>query len=249
VRLALSSQRDRVALIAALLAPLCVSAILVPFRSSFPNTDAALVLVVVIVAVAANGQRLSGLVAAASAAVWFDFFLTRPYEHFSIAHRADIETTLLLLLVGAAVTEIAVRRRRDRAIALTDEAYLAAIGQTADLVAAREPARAVIDQVTVHLLALLDLRGCRFERFSFGGLPRLEADGQLHLEGRVWDVDRDGMPARSIEVLAGNRSGTYGRFVLEPTPGAVVSLAARQVAGILVAQVASALASEARLAS
>jgi hypothetical protein len=244
-----SSQRDRLALVAALLAPLCVSAVLVPFRSSFPNTDAALVLVVVIVAVAANGHRLAGLLAAVSAAVWFDFFLTRPYEHFSIAHRADIETTVLLLLVGAAVTEIAVRGRRHRALALTDEAYLAAIRHTTDLVAAREPARMVIEQVTVQLLSLLDLRGCRFERFSFGGLPRLEPDGRLHLDGRVWDVDRDGMPDLSIEVLASNQTGTYGRFVLEPTPGSEVPLAARQVAGILVAQVASALASEARLAS
>jgi K+-sensing histidine kinase KdpD len=42
--------------------------------------DAALVLVVVIVAVAANGHRLAGLLAALSAAAWFDFFLTAPHR-------------------------------------------------------------------------------------------------------------------------------------------------------------------------
>jgi hypothetical protein len=34
--------RDRLAVLAALVAPVAVAAILVPFRTSFPNTDAAL---------------------------------------------------------------------------------------------------------------------------------------------------------------------------------------------------------------
>ena len=45
-----------------------------PWRAGFPDTDAALVLILLIVAVAANGHRLAGFVAALSAAVWFDFF-------------------------------------------------------------------------------------------------------------------------------------------------------------------------------
>lgn len=165
------SYRDHVALLAAVLAPLATAAVLVPFRTSVANTDAALVLVVVIVAVAANGHRLAGLLAAASAAVWFDFFLTRPYEHFTITSRDDIETTVLLLLVGAAVTELAVRGRRQQRIAVTDEIYLAAIGEITDLVASRQPTRTVVDRVTDRLVELLGLRGCRFERFTFGGLP------------------------------------------------------------------------------
>jgi hypothetical protein len=71
--------RDRLAVLAALAAPLGLAAILVPFRTSFPNTDAALALVLVVVAVAANGYRLAGILAAVSTAVWFDFFLTQPY--------------------------------------------------------------------------------------------------------------------------------------------------------------------------
>jgi hypothetical protein len=47
--------RDRVALLAALAAPLALAAILVPFRASFPNTNAALALLLMVVAVAANG--------------------------------------------------------------------------------------------------------------------------------------------------------------------------------------------------
>lgn len=100
--------RDRLAVIAALAVPLGVAATLIPFRGSFPNTEAALVMLLVVVAVAANGYRLAGILAAASAAVWFDFFLTRPYERFTITRRADIETTILLLVIAVAVTELAV---------------------------------------------------------------------------------------------------------------------------------------------
>src|ERR1022692_4237931 len=100
--MSVSSWRDRIALLAAVLAPLGVAAVLVPFRSNIPSAGAALILVVVVVAIAANGHRVAGIVAAAAAAVWFDFFLTTPYERFTITHRADLETTVLLLLVGAA---------------------------------------------------------------------------------------------------------------------------------------------------
>lgn len=87
-------------------ASLC--AVLVPFRHSFANTDAALLLVAGVVAVAALGNRPGGWLAAVSAGIWFDFFLTKPYEHFSITSRTDIETTVLLLVVGVGVTELAV---------------------------------------------------------------------------------------------------------------------------------------------
>jgi len=39
--------RDRVAVVVALAAPLALGAILVPFRASFPNTDAALAMLLV----------------------------------------------------------------------------------------------------------------------------------------------------------------------------------------------------------
>src|ERR1700685_4223150 len=94
--------RDRLAVLAGVAAPLALAAVLVPFRSGFPNTDAALAMLLVVVAVAANGDRLAGALAAVSTAVWFDFFLTQPYERFTITRRTDIETTVLLLVIGVA---------------------------------------------------------------------------------------------------------------------------------------------------
>lgn len=235
-------------MIAGIALPLAVAAALVPFRSSFPNAGAALVLVVAIVAVAANGHRAAGMVASASAAIWFDFFLTKPYERFTITRRADIEITVLLLLVGAAVTELAVRGRRHRVLAATDAAYLTAIGAVTDLVASNADARVVIDQVTTRLTSLLGLSGCRFEQSAFGGLPRLESDGRLHVDHDYWDVDRYGMPKAGVELLANCNRVAYGRFVLEAPPGVVPPLAARQVAVILANQVGVALANEAPIA-
>ncbi len=99
-----------------MVAPLGACAGLALIRGSLPNTDAALLLVLVVVAVAGNGYRLAGVLAALSAAVWFDFFITQPYERFTIDRSADAKTTVLLLAVGVAVTELAVWGRRQAAL-------------------------------------------------------------------------------------------------------------------------------------
>jgi hypothetical protein len=53
--------RDRLAVLASVAVPLVLAAVLVPFRASFPNTDAALAMLLVVVAVAAGGRvRRSG---------------------------------------------------------------------------------------------------------------------------------------------------------------------------------------------
>jgi len=63
-------------------------------------------------------------VAAVSAAVWFDFFLTQPYEQFTITRATDIETTVLILVLGVAVTELAVWGRRQHLAANRRAGYL-----------------------------------------------------------------------------------------------------------------------------
>ena len=69
--------RDRIAIVAAVAAPLAVAAVLLPF-SCPSNAEVALLLVVVVVGVAAMGNRVAGGLAAGWAAVWFDFFFTLP---------------------------------------------------------------------------------------------------------------------------------------------------------------------------
>jgi PAS domain S-box-containing protein len=90
-----------------LVTPLVASLILFPLRNNV--TSAALLMVLVVVGIASAGDRLAGVLAALSAGLWFDFFLTQPYQRLSFGSAADVQMTLVLLLVGVAVTEIAHR--------------------------------------------------------------------------------------------------------------------------------------------
>ena len=237
--------RDRLAVLAALLAPVAVAAILVPFRASFPNTDAALVMILVVVAVAANGYRLAGYLAALSVAAWFDFFLTRPYETFSITRRTDIETTVLLLVIGIAVTEIAVWGRRQYMAASRRAGYLDGINSAAQAVAAGGSAPALIEQVTSQLTELLSLRSCRFQYGVAGvGRPaRLRHDGSVTIGQQVWNVDAEGFPASFDTELLVESGGLFqGRFLMTPEPEGRPTLEQRLLAVALAGQVGAALA-------
>jgi K+-sensing histidine kinase KdpD len=213
--------RDRLAVAAGLAAPLILAAVLVPFRGSFANTDAALALILVVVAVAAVGNRLAGYVAAVSAAVWFDFFLTRPYEQFTINRATDITTTVLLLLIGVAVTEIAVWGRRQHAAANRRAGYLDGINDAARAVATGGSPSALIDQVASSLTKLLSLRSCQFQYGVAGiGRPaRLERDGEILLDGLPLTAGESGLPADiSIELLVESGGRLRGRFLMLPAP-------------------------------
>ncbi len=237
--------RDRLAVLAALAAPLALAAVLVPFRASFPNTDAALALLLVVVAVAANGYRLAGVLAAVSTAVWFDFFLTQPYERFSITHRTDIETTVLLLVIGIAVTEIAVWGRRQHLTASRRAGYLDGINSAAQAVAAGGSASALTGQVTSQLTQLLSLRSCEFQ-YGVAGLgrpARLRRDGSVTIGQRAWDVDAEGFPrATDTELLVESGGIFQGRFLMTPAPDARPTLEQRLLAVAFADQVGAALA-------
>src|ERR1700722_18058188 len=78
--------RDAAAVAAAVLGPLALAAVLLPWRGSWSNTNVARLVVLAVVATACLGIRLAGALAALSAAVWFDYFFTQPYERLTISH-------------------------------------------------------------------------------------------------------------------------------------------------------------------
>jgi hypothetical protein len=234
--------RDRTAIAAGLLLPLAVAAVLLPLRSSFSNTNVALVLVVAVVAVAAIGNRFAGALAAISAAAWFDFFFTVPYYRFTIAQSADIKTAVLLLVVGLAVSQIAARARRLQVLAITDARYLAEIHETAELAQTARSPDLVVDHVRSQLVDVLDLAGCRFEYGTLlGHPPRLEQDGSVMVGRHRQDVEDGGLPAEEIELRTFSNGQYYGRFMLRPKPESRPSLQARLVAVTLADQAARAL--------
>ena len=86
------------------------------------------------------GNRTAGIVASASAALWFDFFLTRPYDRFAISHRPDLETTIAHLR-GRGARDRTRRRAADDhwQAANSSTAYVAMIHSVAELAADSAP--------------------------------------------------------------------------------------------------------------
>lgn len=225
----------------AVVLPPALCAAWAPFRTSAANTDAALLLVIVIVAVATAGDRTAGVLAAVSAGVWFDFFLTAPYERFSIERRQDVETGVLLLFVGLAVTEIAVWGRREHARAAQAAGYLAGLHDASETAVGRSPSE-LIDAVCRQMMTVLGLRGCRFDYGMGLGNARLRHDGTVTLAGSEIAVATEGLPTdREVELFAGSGGSFRGRFLLSAPPLCRPTLEQRAVAIALADQVGAAL--------
>ena len=233
-------------LTASLLAPPAVCALLIPFREHFDNANAALLLVVVIVAVAVFGIRLAGVLAAVSSAVWFDFFLTVPYDSFSIGNSNDVEQAVLLLLIGIAVTQIAIWGHRQQARASRRRGYLDGVITTSQAVATGASADDLIEQVRAELTAVLGIDGAKFVAGSKQtAAPRLNPDGSVTRGTHVLRVERDGLPTNAeIELPVQHAGETRGRFLLTAASRiARPDLEQRLVAVALADQVGSALSS------
>jgi K+-sensing histidine kinase KdpD len=234
-------------LVASVLAPPAVCALLTLFRDSFDNANAALLLAVVIVAVAAFGVRLAGILAAVGSAVWFDFFLTVPYNTFTIDSRDDVETTILLVLIGVAVSEIAIWGRRQQARASRHRGYLDGVITTSQAVANGGSTDDLIEHVRAELTAVLGIDGAKFVANGRQmSAPHLNADGTVTRGGRVLKVERDGMPTNAeIELTVQHAGEIRGRFLL--TAAARIArpdLEQRKVAVALADQVGAALSSQ-----
>jgi hypothetical protein len=231
-----------VARLAAVVGPVAVAAILVPFRASFAATAAALLLTAVVVAAASTGDRVAGYVATVSATLSFDVLLTQPYGRLAITHRPDLETAICLFGVGIAVSEICVRSRHHRETASEEASYVGALHAVTELVASGGSQEEVVEVVRQRLVDLLSLRNCRFETTA-ADRPRfrIESTGEVLLGGSIWAVHAQGLPGPEIELPVRARGVAVGRFVLTPTPGQPVSQERRVVAVALADQVGATL--------
>ncbi|MEV6281942.1 DUF4118 domain-containing protein [Kribbella sp. NPDC051770] len=235
-------------LTAAFAGPLVVCAALIPFRDGFANANAALLLVLVIVAVAAAGLRSAGIVAALSSAVWFDLLLAPPYYRLTIDRRDDLEMTVLLLLIGAVVTQIAIWGRRQQARASRQKGYLDGVLTTSGAVASGSSTAELIDQVGAQLIVVLRIDGCRFVpgEFRCRG-PLLNHDGSVTRGSHELKVERDGLPTNAeIELPVQHAGRTRGRFLLTAATRVTrPDLEQRLVAVALADQVGAALSTPA----
>jgi K+-sensing histidine kinase KdpD len=238
-------------LLLAVVSPLVLSAALGAFRESITNATAVLVLVLFVVSMAASGDRIAGVLAAVSSGVWFDFFLTEPYQQFVIDDPNDVEAAVLLVLVGAAVTELALWGRRQQDRAGRRAGYLDGVLQTAAIAARHEaPQDEVISRVGQQIQTVLELDQCRYVPGSdlAQDAPRITEDGSVTRRGVLMDVERHGLPVDTETCLPVRSAGvTRGHYRLTAATRVVrPSLEQRRVAVLLADQLGSILAANAR---
>ncbi len=229
-------------------ASVAVGAVLATMRPIFDSTNAALVLMIVVVAVAMLGGRAAGVVTALAAVVSFDFFHTEPYLSLAINSRDDVETTLLLLVAGVLVGTIATAGRVAKARAGSAGHEIQRIHRVAEASVSGRDAADVIAIAERELVDLLSLDGCRFEALPTGDdrvLPRIGRTGSIEgVTDRTFRRNNDGrtgfeLPAEGLELPVLAHGQHIGRFLLVPTPGVGVSLEQRLVAVAIADQVAT----------
>lgn len=200
---------------AAAFGPVLLAALLGLARDALTPTVVALVLVLAVVAVAAAGDRLSGVVAALSAALGYDVFFTRPFLSPAIASPADVELVVALVLVGLAVSEVAIRGRRAQAASARREGYLSGVAALLDLDEGTSPAQ----RREALARAVGEVVGAERARWHDGPPDRRDAvvgpDGMLRVDGRVREPEREGLPTdRVTSVVASSPRGVTGHVSL-----------------------------------
>ena len=206
-----------------LLLPLGVTVAWIPIRTSVPNVDLALVLVVVVCAIGALGRRSGVVVAALSSALWFEFFDTAPFERLGIARNPDVETTLVLALVALIMGGLAVRVRSQGLFARAGNESLSTVRGAAALVASGEELVRIIESVVSDLTQTLSLAACRFEAGEPDrGEAWVDRTGRVRVPMLLGELP-DPSATLAVNLLVVAQGETIGRFVLE--------FAGRQVSG------------------
>jgi hypothetical protein len=226
-----------------------VGALLALDRHLFDQPNAAMILMVVVVAVAALGGRAAGVITALAAAVSFDFFHTEPYLRLAIDSRDDIESTIVLLFAGVIVGTLASRGRVARHRASDARSEIDRIHRVAETATSGADVATVIRAAQDELRALLTLVVCRFEAIpyddeGYARRPRLGRNGSIELQpimrfARIGDRSGFELPEEGVDLPVLARGREIGRFVLIPTLGVPVGLEQRVVAVAIADQVAS----------
>jgi K+-sensing histidine kinase KdpD len=236
--------RRSVIIATALAVPFLVCAAVAASGRPVPDASVAVGLVLVIVAAAATGLRSAGVGAALSSALWFDYFLTEPYDSFRIDGAEDVQVAVLLLLVGIAVTELALFGQRQRALLGRERGYLDGVAAAAESVADDVPAETVVSSVADRVREVLRADRCVFvPGTALPAQPRIQRDGTLARGEHLMPVDRSGLPTDQEVVLpVGAEGQVVGWFaVTAATRVARPTVAERRVAVLLVDQAAAAL--------
>jgi K+-sensing histidine kinase KdpD len=235
--------------IAALVAPLATCAVLSTVRDEVTAATSVLMLVVWVVAASATGDRLAGFLAAVSSGAWYDFFLTEPYLRFTIADPDDVEATVLLLVIGLLVSEIALWGYRQQSQAARRSGYLEGVlGAARSVSQGDTPTRSLVDVVARYITEALDADETRYVAGPVhdARIAVLDHDGVLTRNGRPVDVDRVGLPFDEYVAVPVRRDGrVVGHFLVSASSKLTYpNREQRWVAVLLADQVAAAVTAD-----
>lgn len=204
--------------------PVGIAAATAPFRSRLPNTTVALLLALSVTGLAAIGPRAVGACAGLSAGLGFDLLHTRPYGSLAIAGTVDVQTTVLLVVLGLAVGQIAARSRRHRSRVVDTVSDLVRVHGVAEMVAAGEPVEQVILAAAEAIAEVLGLCSCVFDA-SFPAIPGpfVERHGAVTWGRLAWNHATLGLPSGPVSLVLEHQGRPVGRFVLTGSPGQRVS--------------------------
>jgi K+-sensing histidine kinase KdpD len=207
--------------VGAFVASLLIGLLVEPFRGTIGLENVVILYLLVVVAAAAIGGRAAGVVAAFSAALAYDYFLTTPYHTLAIDSLAQVITVALLVATGMVVSIGGRVRRRSAALA---EAHADAI-RLLHRVTETAAAGGAVDRVAAKgLQRLLGARRVSVLRRSPDGFavtvdvgdtqPPLDLEALTHL-------DREG------RIPPGHHRVLDGTMVL-PLEGVALDLVARE---------------------
>ncbi|HEX4864030.1 MAG TPA: DUF4118 domain-containing protein [Acidimicrobiales bacterium] len=173
--------------------PIVVSTAWVPLREKLPNTDLALVLVLVIATIGWLAGPKASFISAVSAAGAFDVLDTRPYGALTMSRGIDVTTALILLLTGFLIGVGAARLGRYQ----RSEGYRAdafnVVMEASGLVATGEEQQLITEALSAELLQVLELADCQLHMTPPSGRrPSVARDGSLVgllVRGTPTDID------------------------------------------------------------
>lgn len=197
------------------MAAVAVAIALMPLRTHVLNTNLALVLVLVILGAALVGGRAAGVSGALAAALAYDVFLTVPYGSLKIERSDDIETTVLLALIGLACGGLVEWARRHEATAAARRRELDQVHRRTELAAGGERPGRLIDVSAGELTDMLRLASCSY-------VPAPVPDDLpvfTHTAIVVPAVESDHAPEGAVALPVRAHGRDLGHFVLVfPTP-------------------------------
>jgi K+-sensing histidine kinase KdpD len=215
--------------------PVAVVVAVIPFRTRIENTNVALGLVVVVLLASVLGGRWEGIVASVSSALSFDVFLTRPYNSLRITKSDDLQTTVLLAIIGVIAGELVERVRRSSARAASSESALKAAYDRAELTAGAENPGALLGLAARELTRLLELKSCQYVS---GAIPKSMPELRHNFVRVPANLDRSarGLVALPVKVH-GRLQGHFVMTLPELTVGTSLTADQRHAAVALADQV------------